>query len=514
MKTICTWVAMLTLGGTAFGDVPKRPTFGKDVAPILYQNCIGCHREGQSGPMSLITYDEVRPWAKAIHKNVSERIMPPWHADEGIGHFSNNRSLSEDEVETIVRWVKNNAPRGKRSDLPAAPHFDDSWALGQPDHIVTFDEVKVPGGGPDRFHDLVVKTDFPEDKWIAAIEVLPSNPRVAHHVIVYQLGVGENSPQGWLGAWAAGMDPMVFAKGTGRILKKGATLVGDMHYHPTEEDAVDQTRMGLHFADADDIEKEVVNLWIQNSDFKIPAGNPSYKARATFTFQQDSYVVSLLPHMHYRGKSFHYTAKYPDGRKEKLLSVSNYDFAWQTLYHLEEPLFMPKGTRIDCLAEWDNSADNPNNPDPTRDVTFGSESFDEMLIGFVDYIVAEGVRPVSAEVRLEALQAEWTESKDAHLYRLDAIEPDNDGEPNRYPGVAYLPPTGNGEWHIAARGVLQQSEVRDIQWDGDAFSGTVIIPNLGTYTFSGQVDPTTGNVTGSIPIQPGFTLALKGHRIK
>ena len=516
MKITFSLIAAIAVGGAAWGDVPKRPTFTKDVAPILYENCVTCHRAGQSGPMSLITYEEARPWAKAIHKNVSERIMPPWHADEGIGHFSNDRSLSDDEVETIVRWAKNNAPRGKRSDLPPAPRFDDAtWALGTPDHIITFDEVTVPAGGPDRFHDLAAKTNFAEDKWITGIEVRPSNPRVAHHVIVYQLGVGEEAPQGWLGAWAAGMDPMIFREGTGRLLRKGATLIGDMHYHPTENEEVDQTRIGLHFADAGDIEKEVINLWIQNGNFRIPAGDPSYKARASFTFPQDSYVMSLLPHMHYRGKSFHYTAKYPDGRKEKLLSVSNYDFAWQTQYHFAEPLYVPKGTRIDCVGEWDNSADNPNNPDPTRDVTFGNESFDEMLIGFVDYIVADGVRPISARDRLEVLQAEWTESKDGHLYRLDAFEAaDTDGDPNEYPGVAYLPPTGIGEWLIVAAGTLEESTVRDIKWDGNSFSGTVIVPSLGTYEFSGEVDPANGSISGSIPIQPGFTLSLKGRRIK
>lgn len=503
-------VMTLCTGFAAFAEAPSRPTFTKDVAPILHNNCVNCHRAGQSAPMSLITYDEARPWAKAIGKNVAEGTMPPWHADKGIGHFSNDRSLTEDEIRTIVRWVEQGAKRGAPADMPPIPQFDDTeWALGEPDYIATFNPVTVPGGGPDRFHDLAVRTDLPEDKWISAVEVRPSNTKVAHHVIVYQLAPGQQGPEGWLGAWAAGMQPMVFGEGHGRMLKKGATLVGDMHYHPAEDEQTDQTSLGLYFADEDEIEKEVINLWIQNGNFRIPAGDPSYKARASYTFPQDAYITSLLPHMHYRGKSFSYTAKYPDGRKEKLLSVSNYDFAWQTQYYLEEPLFMPKGTRIDCIAEWDNSANNPNNPDPTRDVTFGDESFDEMMIGFVDYVVADGLRPKSPDEALKEIASDWQSEGKTGIYRLDAVDPD-DGD--SYPGVIHLPKSGNGEWRLSLMGAVQIANVTGIQWEGNHFKATVAIPALGTFDFDGTVD-TTGDVAGKLVVPDTFTLKLEGKQL-
>jgi len=508
-KWLFTGVATLVFGAaTAFAnEVPRNPTYSKDVAPILNASCVQCHRPGDIGPMSLLSYDEVRPWAKSIQKNVETKTMPPWHADADVGHFKNDRSLEDWEVATIVRWAKRGAKQGDPADLPSAPEFDtSSWRLGEPDIVVEFDKVKLKAGGSDRFYDLVGKTGLKEDAWVRAIEVLPGNRKVVHHVILWQGGQGD----GWLGAWAAGMDPMVFPEGVGRKLRAGVPIVGDMHYHPADTPETDRTRIGIHLADDDQINKEMINLWIQNGGFEIPAGDPDYKARANFTFQQDSYIMSFLPHMHYRGKAFSYTARFPDGRKEKLLSVSDYDFNWQTVYEPQEPIFVPKGTRIDCVARWDNSADNLDNPDPTRNVRFGSESYDEMMIGFVDYVVAEGKAPETPEDAIAAIAKELLAEKGGDIYRIDVISEDGD-----FVGAVSLPrDVAIGEWHINLMGTMQTVPVKDVAWDGNHVSAEMSVMGQ-TFRLDADLDPKTNKLSGGIqePANANNAAPIRGHRV-
>jgi hypothetical protein len=498
----------------ASAGVPSRPTYTKDVAPIMNARCVSCHRPGEAAPMSLTTYEEVRPWAKSIHENVSARVMPPWHADKGIREFTNDRSLTEDEVATIVKWCEQGAKQGDPKDMPPAPGFPQGeWRLGEPDMVVTFASFDVPGGGPDQFANLPYQLGMDEDRWLTSIEVKPSNRKVTHHVIVYQTE-GNQPPQGWLAAWAAGTEPMVFPDNTGRLLKKDATLIADLHYHPAETPETDATSIGLHFADAADIEKEVINLWIVNENFEIPAGDPSYKSRSSFTFPQDSYLLSFLPHMHYRGKSFSYTAKYPDGRKETLMSVSDYDFGWQTQYMLAEPIFIPKGTRIDCLAEWDNSANNPRNPDPTVSVRNGEQSFDEMMIGFVDYIVADGLRPKSVPDMLADKQAELVASHASGIYDTWIVEDDGD-EDEKTQSVLYLPREGNGTWFMGLMGNVYEASVTNAAWQGDAVTATAAIAGLGSFQFEATVDDAAGTVTGRL-FAPGtdeFNMTVRGKSV-
>lgn len=269
----CAAVALVS--ATAQAKAPKRPTYSKDVAPIINANCVNCHRPGQTGPMSLLSFDEVRPWAKSISKYVQQRVMPPWHADPGFGPFKDARTLTDDEIETIARWEKQGTKQGDPSDLPTAPTFnDDGWVFGEPDYVFTLDEVNVPGNSPDQFHDLVHQPNFKEDKWVTAVEIRPGNRSVVHHVILWKGDAGGNQT-GWLDAWAAGAAPSQFPEGTGRMLPKGASIVADMHYHPTETDAKDETQVGLYFAKTGEIEKELVNLWVMNAEFEIPAGAPN-----------------------------------------------------------------------------------------------------------------------------------------------------------------------------------------------------------------------------------------------
>lgn len=473
---------------------PANPTFTKDVAPILFENCVTCHRPGDIGPMSLISYDEVRPWAKSMHKAVQEGVMPPWHADEGIGHFKNERKLTPDQKLTITRWIEQGAKQGDPTDLPPKPQFnEEGWRLGEPDLIVEFDQVDLPAGGPDRFHDLTGKTGLTEDKWITKVEVLPGNRKVVHHVILWQND--SEDQRGWIGAWAAGMAPMEFPEMTGRMLKAGSPIIADMHYHPAETAESDRTRIGIHFADDAEVEKELVNLWIQNASFEIPAGNPNYGARANYTFAQDSYITSLLPHLHYRGKDFTYTARFPDGTKHKLLSVSDYDFNWQTGYEFAEPVFVPKGTRIDCVAHWDNSANNPANPDPTKNVRFGNESYDEMMIGFVDYYVKDGVRPMSPQEAIEILGAELNAQHPGDVYVAAIIQ---DGP--AFNGVLHLPKKGTtGVWHLNVLGSMYEAPVTNVAWDAESFKGTASVMGQ-SFDFVGTFDPASGELNGNLII--------------
>ncbi len=483
---------------TAWGGTPGRPTFTKDIAPIFNANCVSCHRPGESAPMSLTSYEEARPWAKSILKNVSERVMPPWHADKGVHEFANDRSLSDEQVATIVKWVEQGAKQGDPKDMPALPEFPNgNWRLGEPDLVVTFDKVDLPAGSPDQFFNLPYQIDMPEDRWLRAVEVLPSNRKVTHHVIVYQTE-GNQPPQGWLSAWAAGTAPMEFPENTGRLVKKDAKLIGDMHYHPADSAQSDTTSLAMYFAKDADIQKEVINLWIANQNFKIPAGNPSYKARSSFTFPQDSEILSFLPHMHYRGKSFTYTAKYPDGRSETLMSASNYDFNWQTQYMLKEPIFVPKGTRIDCVAEWDNSANNPRNPDPARTVTNGEQSFDEMMIGFVDYIVKDGLRPVSAEQRVAEARTALLAEHAGEVYDAKAIQ-----EGMVIAGALFLPAQGVGAWHLAIMGNVYQATVNQITWQGDKVTAQVAVAGFGTFGFEATRNTATGELNGRLSLPNG-----------
>jgi hypothetical protein len=485
------------------GALAAKATYSKDVAPILNAKCVVCHRAGEIAPMSLTSYDEVRPWVKAIAENVGGKVMPPWHADQGFGPFANDRSLTREQIDTIVAWANAGAPQGDVKDLPPLPAFPEGeWRLGEPDTVIEFEEVTIDGTGPDQFRNLVGKTGFTEDKWITGVEIQPGDRKVVHHVILWQGGQG--NPDGWIGAWAAGAAPQMFPAGTGRELKKGQALVGDMHYHPYGEDATDRTRVGLHLADNNEVEKQLVNLWVINVDFEIPAGDPNYEARSTYTFAQDSHILSLTPHMHFRGKDFNYRLTRPDGSTEELLKVSKYDFNWQTGYEFVEPVAVPAGSRMDCVAHWDNSPENEANPDPARNVRFGNESYDEMMIGFVDYIVDEGVRPKPTDSPVLAKLDELAIQYPGEVYKV-MIQNNGKFEPS----AVHLPREGEGGWHINLGPAVGRAPITDIVWTGDEFTAIARIPGEDPMNLSGSVD--SEGIKLKLPVGPGGqTITLPG----
>jgi hypothetical protein len=380
--------SLLAIAVSASG--PPTPTFAKDVAPILFSRCVECHRPGEIAPMSLLNYKEVRPWAKSIKQRVLERSMPPWSADPHYGKFSNDPRLSDKEISTIVSWVDGGAPKGDDKDLPPAPKFVEGWTIGKPDVVLSMKEAyKVPADGTVPYLYFTIPTGFKEDKWIQAMEIRPGNRSVVHHVIAFtqEPGASRGSAErgrGQLGGITPNKTGVTFSPGTARLIKAGSNIVFQMHYTTNGEATTDQTSIGLIFA-KEPPSKTLVTGNALNARFAIPPGDANYEVKSSTTFKEDVHLTSFMPHMHFRGKDFTYTAVYPDGRKEVLLSVPKYDFNWQLTYVLKDPIAIPKGTRLDCVAHFDNSTKNKYNPDPAKEVRWGDQTWEEMMIGWFTY---------------------------------------------------------------------------------------------------------------------------------
>jgi hypothetical protein len=388
--------AMVMLATAASGSNAPKVTFTKDVAPILYKSCAECHRPGEIAPMSLLTYQEVRPWAKSIRERVVERSMPPWSADPKYGHWANDPRLSQQEIATIVEWVGAGAPKGDDKDLPAAPKFTDGWTIGQPDVVLQMqEEYTVPADGTVPYLYFSMPTGFTEDRWIQAMEIRPGNRSVVHHVIAYAQDpdLKDSNPGGegelrrgrtHLGGITPNKTGIVYRPGTARLIKKGSNIVFQMHYTTNGQVAKDRTKIGFVFA-KEPGRQALITGNAANARFVIPPGAPSHEVKASKTFDEDVLITSFMPHMHVRGKDFVYTAVYPDGRSEILLNVPKYDFNWQHTYIPKQPIALPKGTRLDCVAHYDNSPQNRFNPDPAQAVRWGDQTWEEMMIGWFTY---------------------------------------------------------------------------------------------------------------------------------
>src|SRR5262249_40322664 len=322
--------------------------------------------------------------------------MPPWLADPKHGKFSNDRRLSKEDHDNLLAWIDQGCPKGDTADMPPAKDFAQSWRIGKPDVVFTMaDEYTVPSKVEKKsikYQNFLVQTNFNEDRWIQAAECRPGNRAVVHHIIVYVfdqklLEERRKDPigTGFLAAYAPGDLPLVCPEGAAKKIPKGATLVFQMHYTPTGTEEKDQSSIGLIFAKQPP-KYEVKTRAIAQQRFLIPAGDENHLVTSQTTFDKDTELLSMLPHMHLRGKDSKYEVMYPDGRKETLLSVRKYDFAGQSNYRLEKPLKLPAGTKIECTAHFDNSAKNPNNPDPKSPVRWGEQTWEEMMIGFVDYV--------------------------------------------------------------------------------------------------------------------------------
>jgi mono/diheme cytochrome c family protein len=388
--------AIATIATTTGRTQTSKVTFTKDIAPIIYKNCAGCHRPGEIAPMSLLTYKEVRPWAKSIRERVVERSMPPWSADPKYGHWANDPRLSDKDIDTIAEWVGAGAPKGEEADLPPMPKFTDGWTIGTPDAVIQMaEEYTVPSDGTVPYLYFSMPTGFTEDKWIQAMEIRPGNRSVVHHVIAYSQEPGAKvSGEGELArgrTHLGGITPnktgIQYGNGYARQIKKGSNIVFQMHYTTNGQVTKDRTKIGFVFA-KEPAKKTLMTGNAANGRFAIPPGDPNYEVKSSKTFNEDVMITSFMPHMHVRGKSFIYTAVYPDGRSEILLNVPKYDFNWQLTYLPKKPILLPKGTRLDCVAHYDNSPKNKFNPDPTQTVRWGDQTWEEMMIGWYTYASA------------------------------------------------------------------------------------------------------------------------------
>lgn len=415
-------------------------TYSNQIARLFQKHCVECHRPEQIGPFSLQNYDEAVGWAEMIDEVVQDNRMPPWHPDPKYSHFANDISLSKEEKALIHKWVEAGAPEGDPQQLPEPRQFAGGWMMpGGPDKVfyMTEEPVDVPAEGTVEYRYYVVDTGFTEDKWVKVGECMPGNRSVVHHMIVFMKPPGndlfsgrrgnrENSEEakaeegkkekevakeggertpergrrgrgggggggqasfGQLCGFAPGTRPYVLPPGMAKMIPAGWQLVFQMHYTPNGSPQKDRSAVGIKFADPETVTHRVATANAANGLFEIPAGDPAYPVESSRTYGRDVLMLSVFPHMHLRGKDFHYELLYPDGKKETILNVPRYDFNWQTSYVFVEPRHLPQGTTLHCTAHFDNSAANPANPDPTQPVRWGDQTWEEMMIGWFDIAV-------------------------------------------------------------------------------------------------------------------------------
>jgi hypothetical protein len=378
------------------------------VAPVLQKRCQACHRPGEAAPFSMLTYKDARPWAAAMKRAAVSRTMPPWHADPSVGHFGNDRRLTEQEIEIIARWADAGAPEGDPAKAPAPIAFLDGWNIGKPDMILEMPQpFSVPAQGTIDYQWIVMPTGLDKDTWIAGVEVRPGDRSVVHHVIAFYRrpgskwlveakpgvptpkGSGDSEAgmsDGAIGGYVPGLPAARLTPGRAIFLPAGSDIVLQVHYNATGKATTDRTKVGILFAGADVVERSF-QLGLANPSFVIPPGDPNYPVDADITVDTDVRVVGFTPHMHLRGKSFEFRAVFPDGAREVLLRVPKYDFNWQLTYNLAEERVFPKGTRFEATAIFDNSPSNRFNPDPKASVRFGDQTWDEMMVGFIDIAI-------------------------------------------------------------------------------------------------------------------------------
>jgi hypothetical protein len=378
-------------------------TFSEHIAPIVFNNCTSCHRQGQSAPFALTNYEEVRKRGKFIVEVTGDRYMPPWHAEQGGAKLKNERRLSEDQISTLAKWVDGGMKKGDASKLPEFPKFPEGWPLGKPDMVIKMTEpFEVPADGSDIYRNFMVSLDIPEDKWIRAIDFRPSAPSVVHHSLFFLDTTGaarreeakggrpgfSRMPRGLersggIGGWALGGNAVMLPEGLGQELPKGADFVFSTHFHLSGKAEKEQSSVALYLTDEPPKKKfarlQLPPVFGALSAVEIPAGEKRYSKKDSFEVPVDSHAFAIGAHAHYLGKEMTMTAKLPDGNELQLLKISEWDFAWQEQYAFEKFVLLPKGTRIDGEVVWDNSAENPENPNnPPKKVKWGLESTDEM----------------------------------------------------------------------------------------------------------------------------------------
>lgn len=380
--------------GCLIGRVPKvephgEVTYSNQIARIFQQHCVECHRPDEIGPFPMTSYEEVLGWGEMILEVVQDGRMPPWHANPAHGDFRNVRRLSPEEKELIATWVANGQPEGDKAELPEPRMFASGWQIPEPDMVVYMadEPYQVPADGVVDYIHYTVDPGFTEDKWVKAVEARPDNRGVVHHIIVTIVRPDETSElsfsrSGGLCGYAPGMQAKQYPEGVAIHVPKGSRLRFQMHYTPNGTACEDRSSVGMVFADPATITHESVGGVCGTTRIKIPAGAADHVIQATHKLRKDTLLTSMMPHTHVRGRSFRYEVEYPDGTQEVLLDVPNFDFNWQLWYELAEPKLLPKGSVITTTAHYDNSTGNVFNPDPNIDVTYGDQTWEEMMFGW------------------------------------------------------------------------------------------------------------------------------------
>lgn len=394
----------------ALAPAGAQPVYYRDILPILQAHCQQCHRPGEIAPMPFLTYAGTRPWAKAIREQVIARKMPPWFADPAYGHFANDRSLSERDIDTLAAWVNSGAPAGDSKDAPPPREWPPGWNIGTPDEVFEMPApFYIPATGAVDYQYLILPTHFTADRWVQKVEVRTSSRSAVHHAVVYirepesKWLEGEPREKAFSVPIAKGFTTsdllMVYTPGNSfdqwppgiaKRIKAGSDLVLQMHYTASGKATQDRTRIGVVFA-TEPPRQAVLSLQMSDDRFVILPGDSNYRVQVSGTLPNDALLIGMFPHMHLRGKAFEYLITGPNGHVETLLKVSHYDFQWQLNYRLAQPRLIKAGTHLTWVGYFDNSPNNPGNPDPTAEVRFGEQSWQEMMIGFFDVAVEPDV---------------------------------------------------------------------------------------------------------------------------
>ncbi len=365
-------------------------SYVEQIAPLLQEKCVACHRPGGIGPWAMTSYENVRGFAPMIREVIRTKRMPPWYADQHYGTFVGDRSISTEEARALVHWIEAGAPRGEGADpLVKVAAASNQWVFGKPDAIVEIPAFDVPATGVVDYKYPRVPNPLGRDVWIRAIQILPGNPAVVHHVLA---GIDDSSSSGRayieqlaaFGGYSPGRNYLPFPDGAGVLLRADASLQFQTHYTPNGKAVRDVTRVGYYLYKQPP-KYEMRLQFLNTRSLRIPAGAKTHTESVAHIFRKDVLLYSLMPHAHLRGRAAKFTAHYPDGREEIMLSVPKYDFNWQTVYQFQEPKLIPAGTRVVFDMTWDNSARNPANPDPNREVPWGDQTWDEMNAGWLRY---------------------------------------------------------------------------------------------------------------------------------
>lgn len=370
-------------------------SYTQDIAPILHQKCVKCHIVGGIAPWAMTDYDKIVGWSSMMKQVLLSKRMPPWKADPYIGEFEHSLALEDSNARKIVAWIDNGLKRGTGEDiLTTIPPLTKVWQKGPPDEIVTLSEEKLPATGVISYRYQKVRLNNTEDKWLRGIEIQPGNTKVVHHIVVTNTERNQISPitgreirkwtDNFIALGGGGVQATFFPEGSGVFIPKNTELTLQIHYTTTGKEESDQTKIGLYYHETPP-EKEFYSLAPSNTEFAIPPFGKNIRLSVVDSIQRDIKLHYVVPHMHYRGKSITFSVQYPDGTKETIVSVPDFSFNWQRLYQLKVPKSIPKGSKIIVEGIYDNTYQNPFNPDPEKEVRFGIQSTDEMLIGFFNY---------------------------------------------------------------------------------------------------------------------------------